>query len=228
MIVDSNSTRCFSARVHDFDRNGRGEIIASEDSWQQYGKLCLYAHGGNPQRAEDWRKYPIARLPAGHGISVFKIVDLDGDGAFDVAGAGHQGDVCLLRNPWPGDVFGRWDICFVTRGSPQKGRDFREIDVGDIDLDGDQDIVVADEAQNAVVWYENPGRTFLEDWPEHVVDQSNVYLRWCHSVRLADTDKDGDLDIAVAAAASNVFLLYFNGMAPKVSARIADTPSPGE
>lgn len=228
VIVDSNSIRCFYARVHDFDGNGRSEIIASEDSWQQYGKLCLYAHAGNPQRADDWRKYCIARLPAGHGISVFKVLDLDADGAFDIAAAGHQGDVCLLKNPWPGDVFGRWDACFVTRGSPQKGRDFREIDVGDIDLDGDPDIVVADEAQNAVVWYENPGATFREDWPEHVVDQSNVYLRWCHSVRLADMDKDGDLDIAVAAAASNVFLLYVNGMAPKDRVRIADIPSSGK
>ncbi len=225
VFVDSNSPRCFYARVHDFDKNGRSEIIASEDSWQQYGKMCLYTHSGNPRRTEDWRKSYIARLPAGHGIGVFKVLDLDGDGAFDIVGAGHQGDICLLKNPWPGDISGRWEVCFVTRGSPDKGRDFREIDVGDIDLDGDLDIVVADEAQNAVVWYENPGGTFVEDWPEHVIDQSNVYLRWCHSVRLADIDKDGDLDIAVAAAASNVFLVYFNEMPPKNVARIAGTPS---
>jgi hypothetical protein len=98
----------------------------------------------------------------------------------------------------------------VTRGCPDRGRDFREIDVGDIDLDGDPDIVVADEAQNAVVWYENPGATFRAGWSEHVVDQSDVYLRWCHCVRLADIDRDGDLDIAVAAAASNTFLLYLS------------------
>ncbi len=228
VIIDANCPRCFHARVRDMNRDGRAEVIASEDNWQQYGKLCLYAHGDNPLSAEDWRKHVIARLPAGHGISVFKVLDLDGDEAFDIAGAGHQGDVCLLRNPWPDDVFGPWDVYFVTRGNLDKGRNFREIDVGDIDLDGDQDIVVADEAKNAVVWYENPGKTFLEDWPEHIIDQSNVYLRWCHSVRLADIDKDGDLDIAVAAAASNAFLLYFNEMAPTVTARIADTPSPGD
>jgi hypothetical protein len=228
VIIDSNSTRCFYARVQDIDKNGMGEIIASEDSWQQYGKMCLYAHGGNPQRAGDWRKYYIARLPAGHGLSVFKVLDLDGDGAVDIAAAGHQGDACVLRNPWPGDVFGPWDMHFVTSGSPAKGRDFREIDVGDIDRDGDPDIVVADEAQNAVVWYENPGTTFRDDWPEHVMDQSNVYLRWCHSVRLADMDGDGDLDVAVAAAASNVFLLYFNEMVSSGSARITGMPSSGQ
>ncbi len=60
------------------------------------------------------------------------------------------------------------------------------------------------------MWFENPGATFCGGWREHVVDQSHVYLRWCHSVKLGDIDGDGDLDIAVAAAGSNVFLLYLN------------------
>jgi hypothetical protein len=229
VIIDSNCPRCFYARVQDLDGDGRGEIIASEDNWHQHGKLCLYSHAGSPQKADNWRKVYIAHLPPGHGLSVFKVLDLDGDGAFDIAAAGHQGDVCVLRNPGPANVFGRWEMHFVTRGGPDKRRDFREIDVGDIDLDGDPDIVVADEAQNAVVWYENPGTTFRDDdWPEHIVDQSNVYLRWCHCVRLADIDKDGDLDIAVAAAASNVFLLYFNEMAPHIHARVAGVTAIGK
>ena len=208
-------------RINDLDGDGRGEIIASRDSTSQGGQLLIYSHSGHPRDPKDWTKHCIAKFPAGHGVSVFKVVDLDKDGAYDIAAANHQGDVYVLKNPWPGNVFGPWDVHVVTRGRPDKGRDFREIDVGDIDLDGNPDIVVADEAGNAIVWYENPGSTFSDDWPEHVVDQSDVYLRWCHSVRLADIDKDGDLDIVVAAAASNTFLVYVNG-------KVSSAPSSGK
>jgi len=52
-----------------------------------------------------------------------------------------------------------------------------------------------------------------------------VYLRWCHCTRLSDVDNDGDLDIAVAAAASNVFLLYLNQTVPNGDTAVAGAPS---
>jgi hypothetical protein len=151
--------------------------------------------------------------------------DMDDDGNDDIAAANHQGDVFLLKNPGPHLVSQAWETCLAAGGCPGRGRDFREIDVGDIDLDGDLDIVVADEIQNAVVWYENPDTLFRTGWSEQVVDQSAVYLRWCHCVRLADIDQDGDLDIAVASAASNTFLLYLNQMRPDGGTRAVSAVS---
>lgn len=216
VIVDANCTRCFYARATDLDQDGRTEILASRDDWQGTGgRMHLYQHSGHPSVADDWRRYDIARCPPGQGISIFIVRDIDRDGDLDIIAGNHQGDVLVLRNPFPDSACGPWDAFRVNEGSGATGRDFREIDVGDIDLDGDPDIVVADEKQNAIVWLENPGETFCGGWREHVVDQSNVYLRWCHCVKLGDVDGDGDLDIAVAAAASNVFLLYLNQAAPK-------------
>jgi hypothetical protein len=213
-IVDANCIRCFYARAADLNGDGRAEIIASEDDTPRGGTLHLYTCPGNPRTAAGWHRCDIARFPPGHGVSVFVFRDMDGDGQDDLAAANHQGDVFLLRNPGPGLVDRRWETCLVTRDCLGRGRSFREIDVGDIDLDGDLDIVVADEAQNAVLWYENPGATFEPGWIEHLVDRSDVYLRWCHCVRLVDIDHDGDLDLAVAAAASNTFLLYRNQTQP--------------
>lgn len=217
VMIDSNCTRCFYARVSDLDNDGNGEIIASQDSTPQGGRLLAYAHSGNARDAANWGKHCIAQFAPGHGVSVFAVVDLDGDKACDIAAANHQGDVYVLKHPRPGDALGPWETHTVARGRANPKRDFREIDTGDIDLDGDPDIVVADEGGNAIVWYENPGPTFCDDWPEHVVDQSDVYLRWCHSVRLGDVDKDGDLDIAVTAAASNTFLVYLNQAASSLA-----------
>ena len=224
VVVDSNSTRCFYARVLDANGDGRAEIIASEDDAPAGGRLWLYTHSGHPRDGADWSRYCIAHLPPGHGISVLAVTDLDADGDKDIAAASHEGDVYVLRNPWPADVYQPWEVRAV-KGCTHQRHNFREIDVGDIDLDGDQDIVVADESLNAVIWFENPGTTFLEGWKEHVVDQSDVYLRWCHCARLGDVDKDGDLDIAVAAAASNVFLVYLNQAVPNDSARVAGVSS---
>ncbi len=216
VIVDANCCRCFYARTVDVDQDGRTEILASSDDWRgKGGRMCLYKCSANPRIAGDWRRYDIARCPPGHGVSVFLAVDLDHDGDFDIAAGDHQGNVLVMMNPCPDPACGLWDTWRVSEGAAEGGRDLREIDAGDIDLDGDPDIVVADEKNNAIVWFENPGATFCDGWREHVVDQSDVYLRWCHSVRLGDVDGDGDLDIAVAAAGSNVFLLYLNQRPPQ-------------
>jgi hypothetical protein len=224
VIVDSNCIMGFYAKVADVDRDGNAEIMASSDNVSRGGQLYLYVHSGDPRSAGDWTRHSIARLPPGSGFGAFTIVDLDGDGNLDVAGANHEGAILLLKNPWPGDVSHPWEMHLPRMGNPDGQRDFREIDVGDIDLDGDLDIIVADEGRNAVLWYENPGETFCDDWRRHVVDQSDVYLRWCHCVRLADIDKDGDLDVAVAAAGSNVFLLYLNQITSNPCTRVAGVP----
>ena len=117
-----------------------------------------------------------------------------------------------MENPYPSNVLSQWKKYEVTAKTTGAGDEFRDIGVGDIDNDGDDDIIVADEVQNMLIWFENPGISSSKNWVAHVVDKSNQYLKWCHSVELGDIDDDGDLDAAVAAAGSNVFLLYINNL----------------
>lgn len=49
-----------------------------------------------------------------------------------------------------------------------------------------------------VMWFENSCTIYYENWREHIIDKSDDYLKWCHSVEVGDIDSDGDLDVAVA------------------------------
>ena len=211
-LIDDNCASCFNVRAVDIDKDGKDEIIASQDGSQNGGKLHLYKYSGNPLIRESWKRYDIAVFPVGHGVSVFEIVDMDRDGNLDIATCNHQGDVYLLKNPYPHEVRTLWKKCKITSIALGSGHSFREIDVGDIDNDGDNDIIVADEGQNMIIWFQNPGMDFSENWVHHIVDKSDQYLKWCHSVELGDLDDDGDLDVAVSAAGGNTFFIYFNDM----------------
>jgi len=211
--VDNNCIRCFNARVADIDNDGQNDIIASEDDSSNGGKLHLYSYSNKPILQENWMDHSIANFPAGHGVSVFEIIDIDNDGDLDIVTGNHQGDVYILENTRKNNIYTEWNKYRVNNYNVNSGHDFREIDIGDIDSDGDLDIVVADEGKNLIMWFENNGTTFYENWKTHIIDKSNQYLKWCHFVELGDIDGDGDLDVAVAAAASNVFLWYSNEQA---------------
>jgi len=208
--VDKNCIRCFNVRVADIDNDGQNDIIASEDDSIKGGKIHLYSYSNNPTLQANWINRVIENFAAGHGVSVFEIIDIDSDGDLDIVTSNHQGDVFILENAYPEDIYREWNKYRVNNYDISKGHNFREVDIGDIDSDGDLDIIVADEGKNGVLWFENSGTTFYENWEMHIIDKSNQYLKWCHFVELGDIDGDGDLDITVAAAASNVFLLYLN------------------
>lgn len=208
--VDLNCIRCFNAWVKDTDGDGCNEIWATSDDHVQGGRVSRYVYSVNAGEDAYFEKQVVAVFPPGHGVSVFKFVDIDQNGYPDIVAVNHQGDIYTIRNPGPGKQKKNWEVYLINDKVNRSTVELREIDCGDIDGDGDIDIVVADEVKNMVVWFENPGNPFETKWTEHIIDQSDLYLKWCHSVALADVDGDGYLDVLVAAAASNTFMVYFN------------------
>jgi len=116
--------------------------------------------------------------------------DLDADGDIDVVVSAHYGDRLL------------W---YANDGAPVPSWTEVEIDplvdgpwnveVVDMDLDGDLDVLVAAYYDDAVYWYENDGQP-IPAWTKRTVASA---LDGARSARAVDVDGDGDLDVAAAS-----------------------------
>ena len=203
--VDTTIGQPFNVKIADFDNDGQNDMIASSiDDKAVY----LYTYSDDPTNTNDWSRTTLVN--SSNSPITLHIADLDQDGDLDILFNDHlaeSGDrLCLLDNPY-GEINNEWDEYIIGQ------YDAREIAVGDIDTDGDFDIVIADQDADSVVWFENNGMTLYENWIAHTIDVSyNGYLDWAHGVGVADIDNDGLLDIAVAAARGDSFQLYFQSM----------------
>jgi len=126
--------------------------------------------------------------------------DIDGDGDLDIILAMEHKPNILLVN----DGTGRFTNESAVR-IPQIPHDSEDVGVGDLDRDGDLDIVVVSEDDQVNELYLNRGNGTFEDashlWP--VTGISNALL-------VIDIEGDGDLDLLVGNNGQN-FLLRNSG-----------------
>jgi len=106
------------------------------------------------------------------GIWLKTVGDINGDGLTDlIAGGNSSGGLVWYENPgWTKHTIDD-ESGFSTDG-----------EVADIDMDGDNDVVVLTDYD--IRWYENP------DWTVHIIEE-----RTLHDVEVSDFDGDGDIDL---------------------------------
>ncbi|MCA8953452.1 MAG: VCBS repeat-containing protein, partial [Planctomycetes bacterium] len=226
-LVDGSRTRGFDPRTHRStggiavgDVDGDGDVDAVLSDWWAYGVPSLYHNDGFGNFVLD---------PASFATRAFSLalVDLDGDGDLDlvegqgiyftgtgVAAASGQDRVRL--NDGLGnftDVTAANMPAFVGLTS--------DLAIGDVDGDGDQDIVTTcagREAQTLRVLINDGNAGFTLGFAALPAKEA-----W--SVELADFDGDGDLDIAVTETGS---MYYFtnDGAGGFVDETAARVPSP--
>ena len=204
-VVDSNMHESRTLCVADFDRDGDPDLLSTAvgtmpegkpDSLDHQSRVVWYQNPGKPASGT-WVRHVIEdRLPAAiHG----RPVDLDADGDLDVVMAHgmrvecdpkisrHQ--VAWYENTSTGKGIPRWKRHLVGRL-----RFAFEANTGDIDSDGDIDIVATAWSKgDRVVWFENAGGG---QWKQHVV---RTDFRAANQVILADLDGDKRLDIVAGA-----------------------------
>ncbi len=203
-IIDSGNSASSSAGLAPADYDGDGDIDlvgATMGGFPIDGKFNLYTNDGTGS----FTVSVIDESPTvTEGARFVKAVDVDEDGDMDFVGVTFQTDHVLWYENDGSANFTRHivdnDSTYTEEGNA--------IDAGDLDGDGDIDLVIAAGWANAYVAYFNDGS---ENFTRSVIAQGASGATWTASrVLIEDIDQDGDGDLVTAALDGNIFAWWEN------------------
>ena len=179
--VTTAAIRPYSVVPSDVDGDGDLDVVSGEEL-----RVAWYANdvgAGAPWTART----------VGTADDVFRSVavsDIDGDGDPDVvAGARFGGRVFWYENAL-GD-----GTTWVQRTVATSLIDLWFVFTGDVDGDGDVDVLSASRYDDKVAWHENVAGTGTT-WTPRIISTASVRP---YSVTASDVDRDGDLDVLSTA-----------------------------
>ena len=144
--------------------------------------------------------------------SVFA-ADMDGDGDMDIVSASYGDDtIAWYENNGAADP--TWTAADISTTADEA----RSVFAGDIDGDGDIDIVSASSNDDTIAWYENNGASD----PSWTAADIATSADGAQSVYAADMDGDGDMDILSASFTDDTIAWYENNGAADPSWTAAD------
>jgi len=211
----------YPVSVHAADIDGDGDpdvLVTTRDGHQ----VLLYENSGTGDAPSFTRRVLDDALS---GAVFVTTGDIDGDGKLDILAAGENNNQIV----WYRNLGGRpaaFERRFIRNGPvPDPRLDYaKTIAVGDIDGDGDLDIVFGSEDENLVGWYENQGRGAA--FVEHVLTTAANHVKL---VKVVDIDRDGDLDILAVSSDDNTVAIFENngGRPPQFTRKVLTDKAPG-
>lgn len=195
IIIDKSNETINPKKVYtvDFDGDGDLDIISASGN----RKLVSYE---NVDGLGTFSNQKLIDSGAPEGI-ILHITDLDGEGDQDLLINGYnKAGVVWYENI---DGKGTYD---VLQPITNKVVNLKDIHTGDIDGDGDTDIIVASDNPGRISWFENLDSTDLFSEAK-VIKESFGEL---FGVRLVDFDSDDDLDVLAVSSESPGMIWYEN------------------
>ncbi len=196
--ISADAHTTYSVALEDVDGDGNLDLVAGNSN--QANRLYLNDGVANP-----WNGVTGSDITADTNISQSVVLgDVDGDGDLDlVAGNDNETNRLYLNNgtadPW-GGVTG-----IDITGDAQMTR---SVALGDVDGDGDLDLVVGNSgAENRL--YLNNGTA--DPWNGVTGSSITTDIHTTYSVVLGDVDSDGDLDVIVGNNGAKNRLYLNNG-----------------
>jgi hypothetical protein len=205
--IAGNQVGAHSAAIADFDRDGDQDVVAAS---RDDGKIILYRNNGQPTPG-----FTPQLLTTASGVYAIAATDLNGDGDPDVAAAAvgvvdpsaaesavqaATGVLLWLENNGgPNPTFIRRDVAGGLAYPVA-------LDSGDLDNDGDPDLLVALRDGNRILGYRNNGGAA----PSFSLFQPASDGNGMVDVTIGDLDRDGKLDFVAASENDDRIAWYRN------------------
>lgn len=184
----------------DFDGDENLDLV----TFSQHGYVVILNKDGDGE----FTSAPIILDSVDHVLSLDH-GDIDGDGDQDILFVGEHGRTYWLENEDNGSAFNFLDKRLGERGSIVT-EDFdetfgAEASLGDLDGDGDEDVVVLQE--NRLEWFENDGNgTFGVGRVVDTVGIGPLFNLTGNRLAIVDFDGDNDLDLITSKVIDDVIL----------------------
>ncbi|MEZ6119880.1 MAG: VCBS repeat-containing protein [Pirellulaceae bacterium] len=180
-IVSDTTEQASGLDVADFDEDGDLDVFSTS---QHAAAATLHENNGDGTFTDILLTGANAIVPQRAVMA-----DIDGDGDQDFIGQSSWDlEIAWYENDGSGN-YGAQTI-IANSSLPPNTLLWFDIDAGDMDGDGDIDVITSEPSRDQIVWYENDGSGGT--WTPHIEGEAGAGTL---EIVLADMEGDGDLDV---------------------------------